>query len=148
MFRSAKLFRIISQLVLQYIILQVRHYDWLEEINIVITHLCLENGTQIQIGNGTAVDFSKFQILRLGPQISAAFTVPILGSQIIGFINPIGEFAYVTPCTLNMAVDPKPCFETLPAGGWPLQFHTIISYPAGNCRRKVRLRFPQFRGLK
>ncbi|GAU90863.1 hypothetical protein RvY_03222-2 [Ramazzottius varieornatus] len=106
------------------------------------------NGTQIQIGrNGKPVSFSAYPSLAgLGDRIDAAFTVPILGSQIIGMFAR-NDFSYLTPCTLNIDTDSSPCFQSLPVGTWPLPFSSLVSYPAGNCRRRIRLRFPRFRQL-
>ena len=108
-----------------------------------------DNGTQIQIGrNGKSVSFSTYPSLAgLGNRIDAAFTVPILGSQIIGMFAR-NDFAYLTPCTLNIDTDSSPCFQSLPVGTWPLPFSSLVSYPAGNCRRRIRLRFPRVRQLK
>ncbi|OWA52484.1 hypothetical protein BV898_16936 [Hypsibius exemplaris] len=113
-----------------------------------VTYFITNNKTQIQIGpRGEATNFSSFLLVGLGFQIDAAFTIPILGSQIVGMFAR-NDFAYVTPCTLDIDRDPKPCFQSLPVGVWPLPFSGLVSYPAGGCRRRIRLRFPKFRQLK
>ncbi|XP_055349334.1 uncharacterized protein LOC129596160 [Paramacrobiotus metropolitanus] len=105
------------------------------------------DGTEIQIGaDGPSKKFAEVAMIGLGPKIDAAFTVPMLASQMIGLFSG-NDFAYVVPCTMNIAQDPSPCFQSLPVGTWPVPFSNMVSFPQGNCRRRIRLRFPHFRQL-